>query len=231
MGLYAASSLLGPIIAGSAGWARSVIRLIRPHLWCKQYILRGHVKAVVGVVFPEYVIFDSGGGDRLFCPVRSELELQRVDESVQKRLLRHCDTETVTPRKDATRTVRELRDDLSDEFGDSEMTCRELAARIEELQPEAMPRDVARLCLLLTNSVQNIGELASQEALSEAWLEMGMRLQAATDQHAAMTEELEDLAQSDPAEFSMDQVWVLIRAIKVQSQILQLYVGRPTADV
>ena len=55
---------------------------------------------------------------------------------------------------------------------------------------------------------------------------MGIRLQAATDQHAAMTEDLEDLAQSDPASFTMDQVWVLIRAIKVQSQILQLYVGQ-----
>lgn len=111
------------------------------------------------------------------------------------------------------------------------MTCQELAARIEELQPEAMPRDVARLCLLLTNSVQDIEKLAGEEALAEAWQEMGMRLQAATDQHAAMTEELEALAQADPAEFSMDQIWVLIRAIKVQSQILQLYVGQPTVDV
>ena len=111
------------------------------------------------------------------------------------------------------------------------MTCQELAARIEELQPEAMPRDVARLCLLLTNSVQNIENLAGEEALAEAWQEMGMRLQAATDQHAAMTEELEALAQADPSEFSMDQIWILIRAIKVQSQILQLYVGQPTVDV
>ena len=46
-----------------------------------------------------------------------------------------------------------------------------------------------------------------------------------------MTEELEILATADPNDFSVDQVWVLIRAIKVQSQILQLYVGLPTADV
>lgn len=64
-----------------------------------------------------------------------------------------------------------------------------------------------------------------------AWHEMGMRLQATTDQHAAMTEELEELSRADPSEFSMDQIWILIRAIKVQSQILQLYVGRPTVDV
>jgi hypothetical protein len=40
-----------------------------------------------------------------------------------------------------------------------------------------------------------------------------------------MTEELETLARSDPQRFTPDQIWVLIRAIKVQSQILQLYVG------
>ena len=106
------------------------------------------------------------------------------------------------------------------------MTCQELAARIESLQPEAMPRDVARLCLLLANSVCDIEDLDTEEALSEAWLEMSMRLQAATDQHAAMTEDLELMARSDPASFSMEQIWVLIRAIKVQSQILQLYVGQ-----
>jgi len=111
------------------------------------------------------------------------------------------------------------------------MTCHDLAARIERLQPEAVPRDVARLCLLLTNYVNDIGELDDDDRLSEVWQEMGIRLQAATDQHAAMTAELEDLSQGDPSEFSMDQIWVLIRAIKVQSQVLQLYVGQPAVDV
>ena len=46
-----------------------------------------------------------------------------------------------------------------------------------------------------------------------------------------MTEELEQLAHSDPKDFSQDQIWVLIRAIKVQSQILQLYVGHAVLDV
>lgn len=111
------------------------------------------------------------------------------------------------------------------------MTCTELAARIEQLQPDASPRDVARLCLLLTNFVDELQSLDDEQALAEAWNEMGIRLQAATDQHAAMTEELEALAGSDPERFSMDQIWVLIRAIKVQSQVLQLYVGLPALDV
>lgn len=111
------------------------------------------------------------------------------------------------------------------------MTCHDLAAQIEELQPDAMPCDVARLCLLLTNYVDDIEELQDGERLAEVWQEMGIRLQAATDQHAAMTAELEDLSQSNPCSFSMDQIWVLIRAIKVQSQVLQLYVGQPQVDV
>ncbi len=111
------------------------------------------------------------------------------------------------------------------------MTCHDLASRIEELQPDALPRDVARLCLLLANYVDDLHELDDSSRLSEAWQEMGIRLQAATDQHAAMTAELESLSRGDPSSFSMDQIWVLIRAIKVQSQVLQLYVGQPPVDV
>ena len=105
------------------------------------------------------------------------------------------------------------------------MNCQELANRIERLQPEADTRDVARLCLLLSNAVDTLETLENEDELGEAWKEMGLRLQAATDQHAAMTEELDNLARSDPQKFTPDQIWILIRAIKVQSQILQLYVG------
>ena len=105
------------------------------------------------------------------------------------------------------------------------MNCQELANRIEDLQPGASTRDVARLCLLLTNAIDDLANLDDEDVLTNAWNDMCLRLQAATDQHAAMTEELEDLARSDPRKFSPEQIWILIRAIKVQSQILQLYVG------
>lgn len=111
------------------------------------------------------------------------------------------------------------------------MNCQQLASLIEELQPEAPTRDVARLCLLLTNLVENIDDLATSNKLSAAWSEMSLRLQMATDQHAAMTEELEALANSDPKQFTPDQIWILVRAIKVQSQVLQLYLGQPALDV
>ena len=105
------------------------------------------------------------------------------------------------------------------------MNCQDLASRIQRLQPDAAARDVARLCLLLANATDDVSKLSDDQILTTAWREMGLRLQAATDQHAAMTEELESLAKSDPRRFTPDQIWVLIRAIKVQSQILQLYVG------
>ena len=111
------------------------------------------------------------------------------------------------------------------------MNCHELAASIHRLQPDAEPRDVARLCLLLSNYVEDVDKLVDERQLTSAWQEMGWRLQAATDQHAAMTEELQELAQSDPQAFTQDQIWILIRAIKVQSQVLQLYIGSAPIDV
>jgi hypothetical protein len=110
------------------------------------------------------------------------------------------------------------------------ITCHELAQRIEELQPDALPRDVARICLLLANYLDDLEELTDCDRLTQVWQEMGIRLQAATDQHAAMTAELEELAKSNPRQFTIEQVWTLIRAIKVQSQILQLYVGKQLFD-
>lgn len=108
---------------------------------------------------------------------------------------------------------------------DEAMKCQELARRIEYFQPEADPREVARLCLLLANSIADTDQLSDDDTLTDAWTEVNLRLQATADQHAAMTEELENLARSDPKRFTADQIWILIRAIKVQSQILQLYIG------
>jgi hypothetical protein len=116
-------------------------------------------------------------------------------------------------------------------MGVSNMNCQELAARIQTLQPAAAPRDVARLCLLLSNEIPEFDRLSDDKLLRSAWREASLKLQAATDQHQAMTEELESLAASDPQKFAPEQIWVLIRAIKVQSQVLQLYVGEALVDV
>ena len=111
------------------------------------------------------------------------------------------------------------------------MTCHELAERVNQLEPGASPQDVARICLLLANNHADIDTFADESRLKQACQQTSLKLQLATDQHAAMTQELEELAGSDPEKFSQEQVWILIRAIKVQSQVLQLYVGQPALDV
>lgn len=111
------------------------------------------------------------------------------------------------------------------------MKCQELASLVQELQPESTTQDIARLCLLLSLDSQRLDELYNEQNLRAAWSEVGLKLQAATDQHAAMTQELEELASSDPEQFNREQIWILIRAIKVQSQVLQMYIGQPALDV
>jgi hypothetical protein len=111
------------------------------------------------------------------------------------------------------------------------INCQTLAARIQALEPAADVREVARTCLLLSNTLDSLETLSDDKELATAWRELSLKLQVATDQHAAMTEELEELAQSDPDAFNKEQVWVLIRAIKVQSQVLQLYLGEPALDI
>lgn len=111
------------------------------------------------------------------------------------------------------------------------INCEKLAARIQTLEPRADVREVARTCLLLSNMRDQLDDLDDDQKLAEAWRELSLMLQLATDQHAAMTEELEQLAKSNPNEFDKEQIWVLVRAIKVQSQVLQLYLGEQALDV
>jgi len=105
------------------------------------------------------------------------------------------------------------------------MTCSDLAACVEELQPEAMPADIARLCLLLINYVDDLEELEGEENLAKAWRDMRIRLEAAGDQHAAMTSDLARLSREFSGEFALKDMLTMFRAFKVQNQILRLYTG------
>ena len=111
------------------------------------------------------------------------------------------------------------------------MDCHQLAHRIQAQHPTAGPREVARLCLLLTNAAGDPECLEDEATLVSTWREVKLRVQATSDQHAAMTDELDQLARSDPKRFTPDQIWILIRAIKVQSQLLQMYIGEDARTV
>ncbi|WP_145418035.1 hypothetical protein [Planctomycetes bacterium K23_9] len=103
------------------------------------------------------------------------------------------------------------------------MNCQTLAQRISELQPELSPADVARLCLLILTQTPDVDSLAADDVLMKAWRNASFRLEAATDQHSAVSIELDEMCGDGPIQFTPDQLWILLRAVKVQSQILELY--------
>ena len=105
------------------------------------------------------------------------------------------------------------------------MNSLKLIERVESFHEDASPRDILRMSMLLGNAVNDFHDLDDAERFEKIWSDVNLRLQAATDQHAAMTDELEQLSKSDPRQFTPDEIWVLIRAIKVQSQVLRLYTG------
>ena len=109
----------------------------------------------------------------------------------------------------------------------SPMTCHELAERIINLRPELSPREVARLSLLILTQSDDTDSLADCEALTRAWKNATFRLDAAADQHAAVADELERMCNNGPVQFTPDQLWTLLRAVKVQSQLLSLYTDQP----
>lgn len=107
------------------------------------------------------------------------------------------------------------------------MTCHDLAKRLSELQPELSQADIARLSLMIFMHYRDPNELADDAVLMSAWKNATFRLEAASDQHAAVAEELDSICNNGPVQFSPDQLWVLLRAVKVQSQILELYTDQP----
>ncbi len=109
----------------------------------------------------------------------------------------------------------------------SSMTCHELAEKLHQMRPELPPADVARLCLLILNQTDDVDALTDDDQLTAAWQNATFRLEAAADQHDAVADELEAMCSGERVEFNPDQLWVLLRALKVQSQILELYTDHP----
>ncbi len=105
-----------------------------------------------------------------------------------------------------------------------------IADRIESLSPETDMLEVGRIATLMASSLSDPECLDDPRLFDELWTEIVLRLTAASDQHSAVTLDLKELSESDPRDFTRDQIWILIRAIKVQSQILRLYVGDAEFD-
>lgn len=107
------------------------------------------------------------------------------------------------------------------------MTCHEIAQRLLTLNPNLSPVDIARLSLMVLAQAEDPDHLRDEEALILAWKSATFRLESASDQHAAVANELDLLCSDGQTPFSKEQLWVLLRAVKVQSQILELYTAQP----
>ncbi|MEM6980294.1 MAG: hypothetical protein AAF539_11570 [Planctomycetota bacterium] len=108
------------------------------------------------------------------------------------------------------------------------MSCSDLAERLSDMRPDLTSIEVARLCLMLLQSTPNPSELSDPEVLQQAWRQASFRLETATDQHDAVVTELESLFGDEPVAFTPDQLWLLLRAVKVQGQLLELYTNQPS---
>ena len=103
------------------------------------------------------------------------------------------------------------------------MDCQRLASIISEHRSDLSPVDVARLCLLLLSHCDDPDRLVESEYLLSQWNSVSYMLDVATDQHAAVCEELDQICGDGPVQFSPDQLWTLLKVVKIQSQLLDLY--------
>ncbi len=108
------------------------------------------------------------------------------------------------------------------------MDAAELTRNITSLKPDLAQVEVLRLALLVAQRVDSLDDLSEDSELMRLCDDACLKLGAATDQHEAVAGELDSLAATDSCDFSTDHLWTLVRAIKVQSQVLNLYLGAST---
>ncbi|MEM8679588.1 MAG: hypothetical protein AAGF97_09580 [Planctomycetota bacterium] len=110
------------------------------------------------------------------------------------------------------------------------MKVEHLASKIKNLQPHWHSSDIAEMCLMLSVS-DDIETFENDSELSNKCSTLHLKRQHVTEQYGAVLEELNELADSDPTKFGREQVWSLLRAIKIQDQIIKLHLGGDPLDV
>lgn len=105
------------------------------------------------------------------------------------------------------------------------MSAQQLVNAIAELRPQYTAAEHLRIALLLSLQNDDLEQLSDANELERQLIEITIQLSATTDQHAAVAGELDSLAATSPCEFTPEHLWTLVRALKVQSQILNLYLG------
>lgn len=110
------------------------------------------------------------------------------------------------------------------------MELRDLLTEVEKMKGDSDPMEASRMLLLLSIQDPSLSGYQDPMVLKQRYREIELRMHSAADQHSAVAEELDLLASTTPCEFTPDHVWTLIRAIKVQSGLLNMYLGPESKD-
>lgn len=105
------------------------------------------------------------------------------------------------------------------------MLLNRLFDQLHQKLPNTTDRSVACLAMLICDRDPQLLCLSDKRSFVCLLEESQLKMQSLEDQHAAVSNELEELASSEPCEFHPNHVWTLIRAIKVQSQFVDLLTG------
>ena len=105
------------------------------------------------------------------------------------------------------------------------MRLSQLIERLHEQLPRACDRQIACFAMLLCDRDPKLKCLANNADFKSLLNAIQLRLHSIDDQHAAVANELEQLALTQPCEFEPKHVWTLIRAVKVQSQFVDMLTG------
>lgn len=109
------------------------------------------------------------------------------------------------------------------------MEITRLLELITQRMPDAPPAAIFRMGMLVCHACEELyladDELHLELELEQLLRDIAMKLAQHQDQHSAIAYELDSLAGTEPCQFSAQHLWMLIRAIKVQSQYLDFYLG------
>ena len=110
------------------------------------------------------------------------------------------------------------------------MNAQQLVNRLTRLRKDDDLAELLRAALLIALHAPDLNNLDDDEKIERQLQEIEWQMRASLDQHAAVADELDSLATTAPCDFTSEHLWTLVRAIKVQNQILNLYLGAGWAE-
>lgn len=105
------------------------------------------------------------------------------------------------------------------------MRLSQLIERLQEQLPKACDRQIACFAMLFCDRDPKLKCLAKKADFKSLLEEIQLGMHSIDDQYAAVANELEQLALTQPCEFEPKHIWTLIRAVKVQSQFVDMLTG------